>query len=165
MAACGHVCIMLIFILLLLTGNVKSCNTVQVKRNKFSIAHLNICGLLGKIDMLSLFVTQENFDVFAVSETLLKDSIPSELINIPGYNLERKDRLKLGGGVGIYIKENTSYIRRQEFENVDIEFICLEILSKHTKPYFLCVLYRPPKSSKHTCKNFIKVFDNVLSKM
>lgn len=63
---------------------------------------------MGKIDMLSsMFVTQENFDVFAVSETLLKDSIPSELINIPGYILERNDRLKLDGGVGIYIKENT----------------------------------------------------------
>ena len=112
-----------------------------------------------------LFVTQQNFDIFAVSETLLKDSIPSELVNIAGYNLERKDRFEPGGGVGLYVKENIDYFRRQEFENVDIEFICLEIISKHTKPYFLCVLYRPPKSSKHSCKNFIKLFDNILSKM
>ena len=50
-------------------------------------------------------------------------------------------------------------------ENVNIELICLEILSQHTKPYFLCILYRPPSSSKHLCRNYIDTFDKTLSKI
>ena len=41
----------------------------------------------------------------------------------------------------------------------------MEIFSQHTKPFLLCVLYRPPSSSKHICKNYVEVFDNVLSKI
>ena len=59
--------------------------------SKFSIGHINVCGLLGKIDLFSLFIVKQKFDIFCVSETLLKISIPSSLIDIPGFVLERKD--------------------------------------------------------------------------
>jgi hypothetical protein len=101
MAVSRRGCFMWILILLLLTGNAENCNdaSAPTKRNKFSIGHLNICGLLGKIDQLSFFVTKHNFNIFGVTETLMKDSLPTELINIPCFNFERKDRAGAGAGV------------------------------------------------------------------
>ena len=45
-----------------------------------------------------------SFDILAISETWLSDKIPNELVNIPGFNVYRKDRPSHGGGVLIYIK-------------------------------------------------------------
>ena len=38
-------------------------------------------------------------------ETFLNEKIPSALVNINSYNLERKDREAVGGGVGVYVKK------------------------------------------------------------
>jgi len=75
-------------------------NTVPPNKNRFSIGHLNVCGLLGKLDLLNLFIEKHNFDIFEVTESLLQ-------INIPGYSFERRDRGQKGGGVEVYVK---SYI-------------------------------------------------------
>ena len=141
MAECRRVCALWFLIIFLFTGNVEHCDAVTPKRNKFTIGHLNICGLLNKIDLLSLFIEKHNFEIFGITESLLNENIPSSLLNIKGYSFERKDRGQKGGGVGVFIKSNIDYIRREDLENHQLEFICLEILSKHTKPYFVCVLY------------------------
>jgi len=120
---------------------------------------------MGKFDLLSLFVVERNFKIFGVSETLLNLSIPTSLIDIPDFVFERKDRVNAGGGVGIYLKQDIVYLRRHDFENPETEFICLEILQKHSKPYFSCVLCKPPNSSKHLCKNFNEIFNDTLLKM
>ena len=133
--------------------------------NKVCIGHLNIRGLFGKIDSLCLFVKEYKFDIFGISETLLNDFIPSALVYISGYNFERRDREKIGGGVGVYIKSSIDYVRRMDLENDELEFICLEILPEHANSYFVCVLYRPPNSSKHLHKDFIETFDKNLSKI
>ena len=152
--------------MILLNSSVESCDTVTVSKKKsLDIGHLNVCGLFAKIDLLSLFMKKHDFDIFGVTETLLKDSLLTPLIEIEGYNFERRDRGKAGGGVGVYLKTSIEYIRRQDLENVNTELICLEIFSQHTKPFLLCVLYHPPSSSKHICKYYVEVFDNVLSKI
>ena len=133
-----------LLIIFLFTGNVENCDAVIPKRNKFIVGQLNICGLFGKIDLLTLFIEKHNFDIFGITESLLNENISSSLLNIKGYSFERKDRRgQKGGGVGVFIKSNIDYIRREDLENQQLEFICLEILSKHTKLYFVCVLYRP----------------------
>ena len=156
-----------ILFLVLITPNNEFCfaATVTPKKNFLCIGHLNICSLFGKIDLLPLFMQKHDFDIFGITETLLKESMTTPFIDIKGFNFERKDRGKGGGGVGVYLKTNIEYLRRQDLENVNTELICLEILSKHTKPFLLCILYRPPSSSKHLCKNYDEVFDNTLSKI
>ena len=52
-----------------------------------------------------------------------------------------------------------------DLEIPDIEIICLEIISQHTKPFFVCILYRPPGTSKHLCKNYTNVFNKFLQKL
>ena len=135
-------------------------------KNKVCIGHLNVCGLSGKIDSLSLFIKEQHkFDIFGITETLLNEPIPTALVDISGYSFERKDRKNDGGGVGAYIKSNIDYTRREDLENDNLEFICLEILSEHQQSYFVCILYRPPNTSKHLCKNFVEIFDKSLTKM
>ena len=67
--------------------------------------------LIEKIDEIRILIHQNSFDILAISETWLSDKIPNELVNIPGFNVYRKDRPSHGGGVLIYIKGDfTSYI-------------------------------------------------------
>ena len=85
MAECRRVCAFWLLLIFLFTGNFENCDAVTPKRNKFTIGHLNICGLLGKLDLLTLFIEKHNFDIFGVTESLLNKNIPTSLLNIKGY--------------------------------------------------------------------------------
>ena len=94
-------------------------------------------GLLGKIDLFSLFIVEQTFNIFCVSETLLKISIPSSNIDVPGFVLERKDRGYTGGGVGIYLK-GINYLRRRDFENAETEFMFRNFTKSLKAILFVC---------------------------
>ena len=86
------------------TNNIKMkhCNTkteiYNRKQNKrVKIGHLNIRSLLKKIDEIKILIHENSFDILAISETWLSDKIPNELVNIPGFNVYRKDRPSHGG--------------------------------------------------------------------
>jgi len=97
-------------------------------RNKnFKIIHQNIRGLFAKKDLLEYFITENNIQVMGVTETLLNEYIPSQSVNINGYNYERRDRGSSRGGVGVYLNKGIEYSRRFDLECTDVEFICLEI--------------------------------------
>jgi len=70
--------------------------------------------------------------LFGVTETLLTATILSSFVNIYGYCFERKDRVNNGGGTGVYIKNGSSYNRREDLEKSEVEGIWLEILIKHS---------------------------------
>ena len=65
-----------------------------------------------------------NIDVFCISETWLRESLTSNILDIPVYRIYRLDRhwsennninnIKKGGGLCMYIKQNI------EFTNSDI---------------------------------------------
>jgi len=118
---------------------------------------------MGKKDLLSEFLFEKNIKIFGVSESLLKATTPSAVLNIRGYSFERRDRGKNGGGVCVYIKEGIDYIRRPDLENPETECIWLEIILKHSKSYLIGILYRPPDNSKHLHKNFLEKLSNTLS--
>ena len=88
----------------------------------------------------------EDFKIFALSETWLNSSIPSELFDIPGYcSLYRRDRLdgRRAGGVGLYVSLDFVPKRRRDLETIDFELLWVEI--KINSINMLCgVCYRPP---------------------
>ena len=106
--------------------------------SKFSIGHINVCGLLWKIDLFSLFIVEQKFNIFCVSETLLKILIPSYNIDVPGFVFERKDRGDTGGGVGIYLKGDINYLRRRDFENAETEFMFRNFTKSLKAILFVC---------------------------
>ena len=86
------------------------------------------------------------FDIFLINESKLDDSLNDNCINIPNYNVIRKDRTRHGGGVAIYINENLSYCLRDDLVPVDLEMLCIELKFQMSKPFLICTWYRPPNT-------------------
>lgn len=63
------------------------------------IGHLNINGLRSKLDFLKLFLHTNRFDIFSLNETKVDKNVLDSELNIPIYNLFRRNRNKHYGGV------------------------------------------------------------------
>ena len=119
-----------------------SLDTSVFIKKYISIVHLNVRSLLPKIDQLS--VEFQHFDIIALTETFLDNSIPNENISIPGYQEPfRQDRNRHGGGVAIYCRNGLAVTQCLEFQKPSIESIWLKIKYKNTN-FMLACLYRPP---------------------
>ena len=76
------------------------------------VAHLNVRSMFwgGKLDMLKQQIEISGIDIFTLSETRLRKSIPDELVGIQSHHVVRLDRrwsdrnshhnIKRGGGGG-----------------------------------------------------------------
>ena len=129
------------------TNNIKMkhCNTkteiYNRKQNKgVKIGHLNTRSLLKKIDEIKILIHQNSFDILAISETWLSDKIPNELVNIPGFNVYRKDRPSHGGGVLIYIKETLPHTYCPDLTNFNNTEVVWVRIDNKSSPSFLCIL-------------------------
>ena len=80
----------------------------------FKIASLNINSLLKHIDEIRHVLRSTPFDIFAINESKIDESIPDNEISIPRYNLIRKDRNRAGGGVVLYIRDNILFSDRKD---------------------------------------------------
>lgn len=112
------------------------------------IAHLNVRSLINSFNNFATLITGSNYKVFAVTETWLTPDVDSELVNIPGYNFYRCDRLTRGGGVGVYVSNqlNCQLIELDIPNNDRIEYIWLK-LKINCKSYAIGTFYRPPKNN------------------
>ena len=93
-----------------------SSNLITIQREKQTISSTqfvpsvslaNVMSLAPKFDEINHFVLDNNIDISCFTETWLRDTIPSSVIDIRGYNLIRQDRIfAQHGGVCLYIKES-----------------------------------------------------------
>ena len=85
-----------------------------------------------KINDLRKICRKTQIHVLCIDETKLDESFPDAQFHIEGYQYPafRKDRNKNGGGKIVYVKEGLIAKRILEYENINIETICIEI----TKP-------------------------------
>mgnify|MGYP005953997949 CR=1 FL=1 len=57
-------------------------NLIQSLPKGISFGHLNVCGLFSKLDQIKIILRKSSFDVFAVTESKIDNSISdSEFIN------------------------------------------------------------------------------------
>ena len=132
----------------------------------------NIRSLLPKIDSVREYVDSTRPNILCLSETWLKQEIPSTLIHLDDYILIREDRktindegyIKRGGGLCTYVK---SSIKVEQLHldpgipaNGDIEVIVHRILLPHTSPIFLLNIYRPPQGN---IDNFIDKLQTIVN--
>ena len=62
-------------------------------------------------------LVKHSVNIFGVTETFLINSTPSSLVTIREYTFYRRNRATgIGGGVGIYISDNTPHVRRTDLE-------------------------------------------------
>lgn len=112
--------------------------------NNLKLGHLNTRSLTNKFNDVKLLIEDHNFNVFALSETWLNDKTQTNIIDLPGYNLFRKDRDTRGGGLVVYVM---SLLKCKMLEPLGdtpaLEQLWLEINIKQYK-LAIGVVYRPP---------------------
>lgn len=104
-------------------------------------------------------VSSHSVDLITVCETWLNDNTPSNLLEIDGYYLLRKDRKnKKGGGVCAWIRKELrpEFIQFEE-PGVDID-ICSAYI--HSSKFIMVLLYIPPNINSET---FVIYKDYLLS--
>ena len=132
------------------------------------LLHLNVRSINANFETFKCLLEDSHyiFNVICLSETWATDKSFSDnshfhLQDYKAIHHERK-QAKRGGGLLIYIKENLNYKIREDLKisDCDGEFLCIEIVNKHSKNCIIASCYRPPKGNvKNFSTNLNKIFD------
>ena len=106
---------------------------------------MNVRTLLPNLDQVKLLLLGNSFDVFALNETRLCDSINDSQLCIDDYVVYRRDRNRRGGGVMIYVNEKRlKHKLRIDLMSNDVELVAIEINQANAAPIIVLAWYRPP---------------------
>jgi hypothetical protein len=121
-----------------------------------------------RIEQLTDICKTLNIDVLILSESKLDQTIPNNLITIPGYHEPlRHDRDingRHGGGVLMYISESLAYQHRTEFQNNNYEHLWADI-RVNEKTFAIKAMYRPPNESADNHQHFLETAENILQQL
>ena len=143
-----------------LNGNTDSCYQHLGFKMGMALASLNINGLRSHFLEVQQLIRSQGIHLLALNETKLDPNYPKDLTNIPGYQQERRDRARNGGGVSIYVRDTIKYKLRSEVPTDDLEIICIGINPSKGKSFLILAWYRPPNdafSSFHKLEMFRKL--------
>ena len=105
-----------------------------------------------KVDELSTVLQQNNVDVACITETFLNESVPSEILHIPGYIMHRNDR-KNGrrcGGVAVLVQQDIQCQRLTSLECTDVETLWmlyrLPQMPRCLSHVVIGAMYNPPSA-------------------
>jgi hypothetical protein len=133
----------------------------------FTIGQLNAYRSLNvgrdKFKETSSLISQNNFDIFAITETWPNEHISSDSFAIPGYStISRRDREgRLGRGVAIYMSDSLVVKRRPDLEIAGLELLWIE-LRLNQNHFLCCVCYRPPINDLGQINTFLNDFQKSL---
>ena len=127
-------------------------------QNQFKFCHSNVRSIksAGKIDEIQLLAQSENLDIITISETLLDDSYPDQLLLIDNFQppFRRDRRTGRGGGVMTYVKSSIPCLRRLDLESNNSECIWMEASTLRGK-VLIGNYYRPPGQSAEVRDAFL----------
>ena len=122
-----------------LVHQLSKCSAKDLK-----VAHLNICSLRNKIDELRCLQLLCKFEVLAITETHLDETVLDTALNIDGMKLLRLDHKgRKGGGCALYFAEHLHAIHRKDLFIEGLEAIWLQVKTSSILALF-SVIYRPP---------------------
>lgn len=109
------------------------------------LGHLNVQSLVPKFNELKLFIEQNKFDILALSETWLNDSVDTKSLMIADFNFVRVDRNTgaRGGGVSLYIHNRFRFELLDIPNNSNIEQLFIKIQYNGIS-FVTAVVYKPP---------------------
>ena len=131
-------------------------------KNELTLFHLNVRSIKNKFDDFCTYLhsLKINFSLIGISETWITDNT-ANLYDISGYkfiNVNRKN--KVGGGVGMYIKDHIQYKVREDLSTAKediLETLFIEFKTNNKAgPIVVGVLYRPPDSNLTEFEEFVK---------
>ena len=135
-----------------------------------SFIHLNARSLLNKTNEMMWLCNRHSYNVIAVTETWLDDSIPNGSILPNGYSMAcRSDRsLKRGGGALIMCRNDIDFVERRDLcfwkESAWIELTSKNHNCKISNILIGC-FYRPPSSKLEDLDSFIEAFEKTIEKI
>ena len=109
--------------------------------------HLNINGLLNKIDELRYIARSSNATVIGITETRLDNTVYKSEVTVDSFNIVWNDRNRNGGAVAYYIRKNICFNRKTCISD-NIENIFIDLLFPKTKPISVGIIYKPPSQSQ-----------------
>ena len=73
-------------------GHPESENNIKYLKSLkgFRVGHLNIASLVRHVDELKVYLEKEPFDVLSINETRLYETISTNMVSIPGYDICKK---------------------------------------------------------------------------
>lgn len=112
---------------------------------------MNAQSLINKVDELVALTECEKPDIIGITETWANDNINQAEIELLGYKMYREDRTDTGNGRGggaiLYIKENLTSIRLEEYVGgIGYNIVCCELstVEKSVKSIVIGLVYRSP---------------------
>ena len=123
------------------------------KEKGLKLVHLNIHGIIKKIDQLRVILATPSIEILTISKTWLHLAHPTESIHINGYTCYRQDRTGAqnkakGGGLITYVKESLAEkaitLTKLNTCSPFLEAQWIKIERKNANNLVLCNLYRPP---------------------
>ena len=128
------------------------------------VGHLNVYHIQNFFPDLNVFFeSHQLFHLFGLSETRLKNYIPSEGLFLPHYSLIRKDATRSQHtGLVVYIHSSISKIvrRRPDLESEAVESVWLEIQTRKSS-ILVGYIYRNPASTFDWYDQFVTMMDKV----
>ena len=152
------------------TINFDLSNGSPININNFNIVHFNINSITAdnRLDQLSDICNTLNLSVLVITESKLDETIPTNLITIPGYHEPvRRDRCsggRNGGGVLIYIADYLIFQHKLELQSDYYEHIWVDIKYKSVT-FSINALYRPPMETVDSHTQFINTCNDLLQKL
>ena len=119
-------------------------------RKGMVIASLNINSLPAHIDEIKILLQEQNIHILALNETKINADFPSELLKVEGYQFDRYDRNRNGGGVAFYIRDSLEVVIREDLPVSSLELRCIEVKPVRAKAFFVVSWYRPPSDRTET---------------
>lgn len=117
-------------------------------RKQCIIANLNINSLPNKFAEIKEWLISNAFDILSVQETKIDRSFPNTQFHVDGYNLFRRDRVKGGGGIAVYIRDTIVASRKKQIGK-RLESILFDLRIGH-RQFALISAYKPPSVDNTT---------------
>ena len=133
-------------------ANCNNFSSLSTKKG-FKLTHLNVRSLLNKVDQLRVNFAEAKIEIITISETWLRESHPTQSIDLKGYVCFRQDRhgpntKNKGGGLVAYLQNKLANeavnLSKLNICNFHIEAQWIKVQRKCAKNIILCNLYRPP---------------------
>jgi len=86
-----------------------------------------------KVDEMQAVYQNNSVDIACITETRLRDDVPTEVVNISGYVIHRGDR---GGGVAVFVRQDPKPAQKSQDRLTAIETTNIECV---------WLLYRRPR--------------------
>lgn len=139
------------------------------------LCHLNVNSLLAGVnpslhidsqsskfdEIYSVLVQDSKFDVIAMTETWLDESITDGIIEIPNYAVFRRDRTRHGGGVLLYVNYSLPVVKCEDIDIQGTEMILVQITLDRKKILIACC-YRPPGQNAQEVQIFLSDFQTLV---